>query len=653
MYQKKYLKYKSKYFSLKSQYGGGSGEDNNMPSPKQIAAGSEHFLALMDDGSVYAWGKNSEGQLGLGHKDNIGIPTKIPDLGKVKSIFAFGSVSLAIMEENAALYYWGGIANRSSTYTKPIQMSWRLNVGNLFQPLHGVKSIITDENNFYVLQENGSLYTWGINDYGQHGKGEKGDKYVYNHLLSINLNKVKNFTIKSQSCFAITEDNKLYVWGRNDNGQLGLGHTNDVLTPEPKEFLFPQEIESQMDKLKQEVIQTFQEYINKIKLQHDLVWLLYNEIVDEPVFYIKSKNSKYQQIGWFLYMRLDEFDTIIRDKERDLKTIKEGKMDFFELQKKKKEIKKIINDNNYSQFLSEQEEFSNEEELKEFFKDFFNKINKLKGTDEAKQLELKASEELGYKNPKKRREFWEKYKEGYGIITQKAKDEYEQLNKDTKEASEKTTENFRKEQEILKWIKNIYESKWGFFNLLNLKQFARGPYSANPLSMNQLIGLTNNIQQQYKLVYDKWNPENYPNDRYRAQIIRKYIQMAYNHLISIVSRKAYWLKDGDYTRYIKDSPKYLYERDWGFFAILELPPDLADEQKNVRDQKIEKKYMELYEKFDPKNYEDEEDFAQNMRNYMTHAMNNLKDEHKLKLYNDPQVDGNYEKYEIKKLKEEQ
>jgi alpha-tubulin suppressor-like RCC1 family protein len=66
-----------------------------------IAAGSVHALALKEDGSVWAWGANDQGQLGNGTKtlggNTLGIntPLKVKDLSGVKLVAAGLDYSLA------------------------------------------------------------------------------------------------------------------------------------------------------------------------------------------------------------------------------------------------------------------------------------------------------------------------------------------------------------------------------------------------------------------------------------------------------------------------------------------------------------------------------------------------------------------------------
>ena len=78
-----------------------------------------------------------------------------------------------------------------------------------------------------VIKEDGSLWTWGLNNYGQLGDGTTEDRLtpvkIMDDVISISI-------IENRSA-AIKKDGSLWTWGQNDCGQLGDGTTEDRLTP--------------------------------------------------------------------------------------------------------------------------------------------------------------------------------------------------------------------------------------------------------------------------------------------------------------------------------------------------------------------------------------------------------------------------------------
>jgi alpha-tubulin suppressor-like RCC1 family protein len=79
----------------------------NLRNIVDISASYAHVLALDNDGKVWVWGHNENGQLGLGYtSDLVKIPTMIDDLDGIVAISACGSCSLAL-KNDGTLWGWG------------------------------------------------------------------------------------------------------------------------------------------------------------------------------------------------------------------------------------------------------------------------------------------------------------------------------------------------------------------------------------------------------------------------------------------------------------------------------------------------------------------------------------------------------------------
>ena len=142
------------------------------------------FYAVYDDGSLYAWGKNNAGQLGVGDTIDRNTPTKVTGIsGKIRKLIPY-----------TAKYYY-----------------------------------VSDFQHVLALMEDGSLYSWGYNGRGQLGVGDYKNK---NTPAKVNLNgKVVDIYSAGESYLALMEDGSLYAWGENNAGQLGVGDTIDRNTP--------------------------------------------------------------------------------------------------------------------------------------------------------------------------------------------------------------------------------------------------------------------------------------------------------------------------------------------------------------------------------------------------------------------------------------
>jgi len=139
---------------------------------KQVACGSYHSLATTVDGELYSWGSNNCGQLGLG-PNNQPTPRRIGGYlvssnKKVIYVACGQSFSVALTEDGE-LYSWGyngngqlGLGN-SSNQQNPARI---IGLGSKF-----IKKIACGMAHVLALSDAGTLYTWGANSYGQLGIG--------------------------------------------------------------------------------------------------------------------------------------------------------------------------------------------------------------------------------------------------------------------------------------------------------------------------------------------------------------------------------------------------------------------------------------------------------------------------------------------------
>ncbi len=89
--------------------------------------------------------------------------------------------------------------------------------------------------NSAIVEENGDVYIWGSNEYGQLGNGSRDTSFK--PQIVAGLKNIVFIAIGGFSCGAIDDQGVLYSWGRNDYGQLGNGQNEDVFNPQPIESL--------------------------------------------------------------------------------------------------------------------------------------------------------------------------------------------------------------------------------------------------------------------------------------------------------------------------------------------------------------------------------------------------------------------------------
>lgn len=185
-----------------------------------MACGFGHNLALNEAGEVWAWGRNNAGQVGNGKtKSPIREPYKIESLPKIKAVAAGGKFSLAL-DEDGVLWGWGENLNKEIADTKDKQFTTpvQIDTGNL-------KISMIDAGGSYcaVVDENGDLYMWGINDNCQCSfEDKKKANVTVPTKVDLPLPVVYLASYSSQT-YVILSDGSLWSWGNNSYGQLGHG----------------------------------------------------------------------------------------------------------------------------------------------------------------------------------------------------------------------------------------------------------------------------------------------------------------------------------------------------------------------------------------------------------------------------------------------
>lgn len=139
-----------------------------------ISAGRWHSLALKSDGSVWAWGNNSSGELGDGSITTRFTPVQVTNLGSVTAIAAGSSHTLAV-KSDGTVWTWGHnysgqLGDGSTTSSSsPVQVS----------ELDSVSAIATnDGSHSLAVKSDGTVWAWGNNSLGQLGDGTTTNRYT-------------------------------------------------------------------------------------------------------------------------------------------------------------------------------------------------------------------------------------------------------------------------------------------------------------------------------------------------------------------------------------------------------------------------------------------------------------------------------------------
>jgi len=215
----------------------------------QVAATNSASFALTSTGQVVGWGtfSGNDGAVGFLPEGAIQAaktkndeqklqrtPVLIPYLSQITSV-ATGCNHILALSQQGRVYAWGsggqsqlGLRTRTTRYSA---LSPHLLM------ISGIKQIACGAYHSFALAQNGLVYAWGLNNFGQTGitqdAGED-DAYIAQPTVidSLRPYKIQSIEGGEHHSLACTADGELLVWGRCDDGQTGI-----LLDNIPKEHL--------------------------------------------------------------------------------------------------------------------------------------------------------------------------------------------------------------------------------------------------------------------------------------------------------------------------------------------------------------------------------------------------------------------------------
>lgn len=187
-------------------------------TPKSFAGGWSHSLAVLQDGTLLAWGDNQFGQLGNGTTIGHTAPALVSGLGGVRDVSASWSRSVALRDDGTVWVWGSGQSFEGPHVLEPVQ------VGGL----GGAARISAGPAFTLALLEDGSVRAWGQNIAGVLGNGTKTDSDV--PVLVIGLSGITRIAAGAFHALALRDDGSVWAWGENISGQLGVGGSLDTRT---------------------------------------------------------------------------------------------------------------------------------------------------------------------------------------------------------------------------------------------------------------------------------------------------------------------------------------------------------------------------------------------------------------------------------------
>ncbi len=178
-----------------------------LPEWKTISLGYDHNLAIKNDGTLWAWGANDVGQLGLGHKTSMNSPVQVGTASDWASVECrAGSHSFAI-KTNGTLWACGSNSGGQLGLNSTVDKSVLTQVGTQTT----WKQIAGGETFVAALKTNGTLWTWGDNYAGQLANGT-----LVPRSSPVQVGSLTNWSILSCHGLhgaAIKTNGTLWEWG--------------------------------------------------------------------------------------------------------------------------------------------------------------------------------------------------------------------------------------------------------------------------------------------------------------------------------------------------------------------------------------------------------------------------------------------------------
>ena len=218
------------------QLGIGFGDSNNycipqkvnLPSCKQVSCGYRFTICLSDDNSLYSFGFNNYGQLGIGNNDDFQLPQKVESLTNVEFIECGGS-HVFCKTLNNKIYCWGyaqfgrlGIQKRENHNT-PILCS--------SIPNENIVDIKCGHAHTLLLTSIGDVFSCGNNMNRQTGI-QNCQNYSVSLFTKIEgISEITRIECGFDYSLCIDRKNDFYVFGSNFKGQLGINETSSCCPP--------------------------------------------------------------------------------------------------------------------------------------------------------------------------------------------------------------------------------------------------------------------------------------------------------------------------------------------------------------------------------------------------------------------------------------
>jgi alpha-tubulin suppressor-like RCC1 family protein len=194
---------------------------------KQVSAGYEHTAAIKTDGTLWLWGRNTNGQLGDNSITHRSSPVQTISGGTNWKQVSAGGYHTTTIKTDGTLWLWGSnaygqLGDNSITHrSSPVQT---ISGGSNWKQVSG------GFRHTVAIKTDGTLWLWGRNNFGQLGDNTATNRSspVQTVAGGTNWKQVSNDVVHTA---AIKTDGTLWSWGFNTSGQLGINDSTNRSSP--------------------------------------------------------------------------------------------------------------------------------------------------------------------------------------------------------------------------------------------------------------------------------------------------------------------------------------------------------------------------------------------------------------------------------------
>jgi alpha-tubulin suppressor-like RCC1 family protein len=209
-----------------------------------FAIGGDHSVAFYNNSTVRTWGYNGFGQLGNDSTIFSNKPVKPADIAENVQLsgvtaVAAGALHSLALRSDGTVWAWGdnSMGQLGVPITSTADGKWYrkipVPVSVSGAPLSGIVAIAANGNHALALDSFGTVWAWGMNIAGQVGidPAITGALAVPTPVAGLPAGGIVAIAAGGATSYAIDTNGKLWAWGNNFNGQLGNGSTSNSYTP--------------------------------------------------------------------------------------------------------------------------------------------------------------------------------------------------------------------------------------------------------------------------------------------------------------------------------------------------------------------------------------------------------------------------------------